>query len=159
MGMDGISGGGAMKAMQALQATQALQGAPDIKKLQEAGSKLDQEAKQLAELIKNAIASGADPQAIKALQAQLAQVQQQAANVQTQAGGVDASGGGGQGGAAALELARKMDDLKKQIESLAQSAAMSNAGGAQNQQQQQQHQQAFGQDQNQVRGRDMMQMY
>lgn len=159
MGMDGISGGGAMKAMLALQATQALKGAPDIKQLQEAGSKLDQEAKQLAELIKNAIASGADPQAIKALQAQLAQVQQQAANVQTQAGGVDASGGSGQGGsgAAALELARKMDDLKKQIESLAQSAAMSNAGGAQNQQQQQQ--QAFGQDQNQVRGRDMMQMY
>ncbi|HEY9854337.1 MAG TPA: hypothetical protein V6D05_01280 [Stenomitos sp.] len=162
MGIEGISGG----HMARLQGLQANQPSRDIQRMQEAGSELDQKVKQLEELIKNAIANGANPEALRALQAQLAQLQQgaaQPANDPTQ--GVDAAGGGGQGGtngAAALEMAKKLDDIKKQIETIAQTAGMEASGFSQQSQQQAQQllaQQALGQDQNMVRGRDMSSMY
>lgn len=130
MGIDGISGGG-------FQGLQRLQGAPDLKQLQETGAKLDQEIKQLGELIKNAIASGANPEAMKALMAQLAQLQQLAdAGPSNGAGGIEAGGGGqGGGGAAVLEVSRKIEDLKKQLEAIAQTTGLE-AGGLQAQQQQ-----------------------
>lgn len=157
MGIDGISGGNVAR-LQGMQANR------DLQRMQEAGADLDQKVKQLEELVKNAIANGANPEALRALQAQLAQLQQvadQAGNDATQ--GIDAAGGGGQGGAngaAALEMAKQLDDLKKQLETVTEAAGMEASGfSQQSQQQAQQLQNAFGQDQNQVRGRDMMTMY
>lgn len=161
MGIEGISGGGQMARLQGLQANQ---GGPDIKRLQEAGAELDQKVKQLEELVKNAIANGANPEALRALQQQLSQLQAVADTQQSDASS-QGIGGGGQGGAganAALEMAKKLDDLKKQLETVTQAAGMEQAGFAQQSQQQQQQllaQQALGQDQNMVRGRDMMNMY
>ncbi|MNY22338.1 hypothetical protein D3C86_1559410 [compost metagenome] len=129
MGIDGIGGGG-------FQALQRAQGAPDFKQLQEVGAKLDQEIKQLGELIKHALASGANPEAMKALMAQLAQLQQLADAAPGKGdGGLDAGGGQGGGGAAALDVARKLDDLKKQLEAIAQTTGLE-AGSLQAQQQQ-----------------------
>lgn len=161
MGIEGISGGGHMARLQGLQANQ---GGLDIKRLQEAGAELEQKVRQLDELIKNAIATGANPEALRALQQQLAQLQQvvDAKQTDTSSQGI---GGGGQNGAganAALEMAKKLDDLKKQLETVTQAAGMEQAGFSQHSQQQQQQllaQQALGQDQNMVRGRDMMNMY
>lgn len=153
MGIDGISGGG-------FQGLQRSQGAPDFKQLQETGAKLEQEIKQLGELIKNAIASGANPEAMKALMAQLAQLQQVADATQSQgAGGVDAGGGG----AATLDMARKLDDLKKQLEAIAQATGLE-AGTMQAQQQQAQLQQqmqpgAMERDRNMVQTPNRLGMY
>jgi len=162
MGIDGISGGN----MARLQGMQANQPGRDIQRMQEAGAELELKVRQLDELIKNAIASGVNPEALRALQAQLAQFQQgadQAPDKATQA--LDAASGGGQGGttgAAALEMAKKLDEIKKQIETITQAAGMEASGFSQQSQQQAQQQlaqNAFGQDQNMVRGRDMMSMY
>ncbi|HEY9899548.1 MAG TPA: hypothetical protein V6D00_10230 [Pantanalinema sp.] len=157
MGIDGISGGG-------MQGLQRAQGTPDLRQLQETGAKLDQEIKQLAELIKSAMASGANPEALKALMAQLAQLQQVADATQGQ-GGIDAQGGGqqGGGGAAPLDVARKLDDLKKQLEAIAQSGGIE-AGAIQAQQQQAQLQQqmqpgAMERDRNMVQTPNRLGMY
>jgi hypothetical protein len=151
MGIDGISGGG-------MQGLQRAIGTPDLKQLQETGAKQDQEIKQLAELIKNAMASGANPEALKALMAQLAQLQQMATSSQDQGGGgIDAKGGGQGDGAAALDLARKLDEIKKQLEAIAQASGLE-AGAQQTQQQQaqlaQQQAGAMARDRNMVQTPD-----
>lgn len=160
MGIEGISGGGGLQRLQGLQAKQ---GGPDLQRMQEAGADLEQKVRQLEELVKNAIANGANPEALRALQAQLAQLQQTADIAPSDAGqGIGAAGGGGQGGtsgAAALEIAKKLDDLKKQIETISQAAGMEASGFSQQSQQQQAFQNPLGQDQNMARGRDMMSMY
>lgn len=160
MGIEGISGGN----MARLQSMQANSPGRDLQRLQEAGSDLDQKVRQLDELIKNAIAGGANPEALRALQAQLAQLQQAAPQPadDSQASLAGSGGQGGTSGAAALELAKKLDDIKKQIETIAQAAGMEASGFSQQSQQQAQQQlaqNAFGQDQNLVQGRDMMAMY
>lgn len=159
MGIEGVSGG----HMARLQSLQAKHPAQDLQRLQEAGSELDQKVRQLDELIKKAIAGGANPEALRALQAQLAQLQQAPVQSADDSQAIAASGSGGQGGtsgAAALELAKKLDDIKKQIETIAQAAGMEASGFSQQSQQQAQQQlNAFGQDQNLARGRDMKAMY
>lgn len=155
--------GGPIGGMSPLQGLKKPQGTPDIEKMQEDGAKLDQMAKQLLKLIESAIASGMDPSALKALQAQLMQLQMAAESAQADSKATDLSAGGqGGGGAAALDLAKRIDDLKQQIDQLSQTAAAGASQSSQDalqQQQQQMNQSVLGQDKNQVQGRDMMSMY
>lgn len=156
MGIEGVSGG-AMRAMQSVQVAKA---GPNLEQLQSAGLRQDQDIRQLMGMLQNAAAMSGDPEKIKQLMGQLQQLAQLAPPAESTAA-VGAAKAGGTTGAAAQELAKRLDDLKKQIETISQAGAAEQSGmGQQNLVQQQLNaMQVLGQDQNTAKGRDFMSMY
>lgn len=157
MGIEGISGG-SMRALQAMQAVKPAQGGPDFEAMQSAGLRLDQEVRQLMRMLEHAAAMGEDPARIQQLMQQLQQLTQAAPAPSDDQGGVSAAGAGGVSGAAAQDLAQRLEDLKKQIETISNAAAAEGAGLSQHNLVNQQLS-VLGRDENQAQGRDFMNMY
>lgn len=152
MGIEGISGG----AMRAMQAIRPAQGAPDLEGMQASGLKVDQEVRQLLRMIEGAAARGGDPEALKALLSQLQNLVQTAPADDAQ--NATAGKAGGISGAASQEYAARLDDLKKQLETIS-NAAGAEAGGQSQHNLINQQLNVLGRDVNETKTRDFMNMY
>jgi hypothetical protein len=124
---------------------------------QDAGARLDQDIKQLGELIKNAIASHASPDAVQQLVSQLNQLQQLANSASTDGDGAAPAIAGPTTGGAALDLAKKLTEIEQQIAAISNSMGLS--GGSMSQNPEKGAISPLGQDQNQAQGRDFMAAY